>query len=365
MITARDNGQGKLEWLQCLRAFSLLVVLAYHVGSVIEIHIGDARLVHWFGFGHCGVDIFFVISGFILYRLHRSEFGKPENTGLYLKKRFFRIYPIYWIIITAVLLPALLIPDLIKAGKLTPLSILENYLLFPIHYSGLPIVPPAWSLFHEVKFYLFFALLIALPSPWHRIWMAAWCIGSIGTTAWIITAKPVFENFWHFFWMGPHNLMFLAGCLSGWLMARRSAVVFNGLVLVTAGAITLGIFAWLDVTDAISRLARMGGYAFSGFLLVTGCVKMDLNDTMSRRAPAWLVTLGDASYSAYLVHFPFLYIATKFVAATIGVVTAREHVMVIALLLVVSSLAMCFIVYQWVERPLNRKCRAWARLGAS
>ncbi len=356
---------GRLDWLQCLRAFSLLVVVAYHVGTVVDIHFKDSRLVHWFGFGHCGVDIFFVISGFILYRLHHGEFGRPDRTPTYLKKRFVRICPLYWLLTTAVLLPALIAPGLVKAYKLTGAGILESYLLFPIHYAGLPIIPPAWSLFHEVKFYAFFALLIAFPAPWHRWWMSAWCIGSIGTTAWIILAKPVFENFWDFFWMGPHNLMFLSGCLSGWLINKSKPVMPPAGAFLTAGFLLLAFIAWLDVGEVISRLARMGGYAAAGFLLVTGSVALDNGHEKTRVAPAWLVRLGDASYSAYLIHFPFLFVAAKTMVLLIGPETAHRYAIPLALLLLASSMPVCLATYRWIEKPLTRKCRTWAGLEAA
>lgn len=170
MPVAPLHTQRRLRWLQCLRGFSVLLVLAYHAASVVDLHLGGTPLVGWLKFGHSGVDIFFVISGFILFYLHAPEFGRAEKFWGYLQKRFVRIYPLYWILTTAVLVPALLFPGIVKGYKLSAASIMESYLLIPLTYSGLPILPPGWSLFHEIKFYLFFALLFLLKAPWHRLW---------------------------------------------------------------------------------------------------------------------------------------------------------------------------------------------------
>ena len=354
-----------MNWLQCLRGFSLLLVLLYHVGNIVDLHLGDPRLVRWFGFGHCGVDIFFVISGFIMFYLHGKEFGQPDKVVVYLKKRAVRIYPIYWLLTTAVLLPALLFSGSVKAYKFAPLNLIESYLLFPIQYSGLPIIPPGWSLFHEVKFYIFFALLIALRAPWHRRWLAGWVIASVATTAWIIATDAPFAHTWHFFWLGPYNLEFLAGCLAGWIAQTHRLSLATARTLLAAGFASLMVAAWWDVMVGISQLARVGAYGFSGLCLVLGCVTLDQHPAAARLAPAWLTRLGDASYSAYLAHYPLLFFMAKIIVAVIGARLAADFAVPLAALLFVASLIGCMVVYTLIERPLVRHSRTWAGLSSA
>lgn len=361
--SAVDTQRTSLNWLQCLRGVSFLLVLFYHVGNVVDLHFGDSRIVQWFAFGRSGVDIFFVISGFVMFYLHRRDFGHPEQTKVFLKKRFVRIYPIYWVLTTMVLIAALVLPAAIKAYKLHPLAIAESYLLLPLQFSGLPIIPPGWSLFHEVKFYLLFAMLILLRPPWYRLWLAGWAVLSLAVTGWIVCSELPFGDSWQYFWCGPYNLEFLAGCLAGWfVLHRRPLPAWAGTSVLALGAVILSLAAYQDVASGLTLIAGIFGYGMAGLGLVIGAVMLDLHPASAQSAPRLLQRLGDASYSAYLAHYPVLFILAKVLKSLLGPAAVNAYAILLALLLLVACLVVCLMVHRMIEAPLLRKCREWSGL---
>jgi len=115
------------------------------------------RPVHWFGYA--GVDLFFVLSGFIITMIGRKDLGRPERLGPFVLRRLWRIYPPYWAALALTFgLWALIAPSLLyscTAGEL-----IETAALLPPMPRLLPI---AWSLSYELLFYGVFAGLILLP----------------------------------------------------------------------------------------------------------------------------------------------------------------------------------------------------------
>jgi exopolysaccharide production protein ExoZ len=352
-----SHARGSLRWLQSLRGFSVLLVLIYHAASVVDLHLGGTPLAGWLKFGHSGVDIFFVISGFILFYIHATEFGRPEKTWSYLQKRFVRIYPLYWILTTAVLVPALLFPGVIKGYKLSAASILESYLLWPITYSGLPIIPPGWSLFHEIKFYLFFALLLLLKAPWYRVWLWIWAGMGVVSTAWIAFHPETFRHIWDYFWTGPYHLLFLAGCVAAWIAINRPFASSAARLLLTAGTILFGLIVAGDITNWLPRLTRILGYGAAAFLMISACVTMDKVPDMAKKAPQWLSRIGDASYSIYLVHFPVMFAAAKAASRIFDAPSGVGAQIVATALFAAMSLAVSVGVFHYVEVPLTRKLK--------
>ena len=151
----------KLQSVQICRAAAALLVLLFHATSVSKAYLNCDLLWGFFQFGYSGVDSFFVLSGFVIYWAHRGDAGQSERIRIYLKKRFLRIYPIYWIV-ALILLP-------IYFGAPHDVSdyivLLKSFLLLP--QPGNPVVTIHWSLSHEVFFYGMFAL--AIYFSWSRI----------------------------------------------------------------------------------------------------------------------------------------------------------------------------------------------------
>jgi len=146
------KASSKIDSLQAIRAFAAIAVMLFHGTQIINERIDYLFLDNIFIAGFSGVDVFFVLSGFII--LYTSGSGK-NNITTFLKKRFIRIYPIYWIV-TALLMAAFFVsPSAEQSYKGDLITILGSFALFP---QSKYIVGVAWTLTYEVIFYLVFAV---------------------------------------------------------------------------------------------------------------------------------------------------------------------------------------------------------------
>lgn len=342
----------KLDWLQALRGISAVSVLLFHTRWIAGDRLGQVGMFQIFAFGHAGVDMFFVISGYIIFRVHAKDLGSPARFGSFLWKRAVRIYPIYWILMTGVVAGFLAFPGLVNEAKQTWGHVFESYSLFPVGWAhGLPIIPPAWSLFHEVKFYLFFAAMILLPARGRYLGIGLAVLltlmNTLAQTGLGPEALPWSRGEMPLFWVHPFNLLFLFG----WAVAygqmtsqpRAAARLCTGLGI--AGLLLTG---GLDVARSWDNDTwRTLAYGLSATLLVMGAT---LPQAGPRRAPRWLVFLGDASYSIYLVHWLVYETLTLLVIKTgaqlvLGVPTVTLGIFAIAV-------GVGCLFHAWVERPL-------------
>ncbi|HMO03497.1 MAG TPA: acyltransferase [Kiritimatiellia bacterium] len=350
------------NWLQALRGFSVLIVLLHHAGNIVELNFGDGRLYDWFRFGRGGVDMFFVLSGFILMYLHLDDVGQPETAWTYTRKRFVRVYPLYWFYTALVLGAALLIDGAIKPHKFEPLRLLETFTMVPIFYSELPVISPGWSLFHEVKFYAMFLLLLAFRRPWNLLITGALVAANLGVTAWITATGGLFDHAWHAYWIGPYNVAFIAGVFAGWWVRRAPPGATVAWSMVVAGLAVLVAGSWSDIVFDDSQLQRLGQYGLAGLLLTTGLVALEVRPGAVRAPPNWLVRLGDASYTAYLLHYPLMFILARIMNLALGRDTMAAWPLTGGAVLLAVSVAASWYAYRWIEVPLLRWSRQRAGL---
>ncbi|EFH09465.1 acyltransferase family protein, partial [Teichococcus cervicalis] len=146
----------RLPVLEAGRGIAALLVMLFHISDTAFHNLFGQRPVGAaFAFGYAGLDFFFVLSGFIITHVHLDDLGRRERVRPYLWKRISRVYPAYWIV---TLLYAGL--ALASAGGLEPGRLLASLLLLP----GPPLLlGVAWTLVHEMLFYLLFALAILAP----------------------------------------------------------------------------------------------------------------------------------------------------------------------------------------------------------
>lgn len=295
-----------------------------------------------FSFGGKGVDFFFVLSGFIIFYVHYKDFSRSKRTSIYLKKRLIRVYPTYWLILLPVILFNFIFTSISSAGERTLGNIVQSILLIP--QTHLPVLGVAWTLSHEMLFYLMFSLLIFSKSALGKLIFGSWIILS---ASWFIVQRLPGEvstmieinNYFIQFILSAHNLEFAMGIIAAYLLIKRkiehkSFFLMSGISLFLLSAI-------LDVSGLFKD--KILSFGLSSFLILCGAPILDtyIKGTVGR----FFVLLGDASYSMYLIHYPILVVGAIFGSK----LSIHPVALTIVLLTLITTVSILF--HLWVERP--------------
>lgn len=282
--------------VQLLRFVAAMLVAVMHITQAISMHITGLGSDHYWEPGASGVDIFFVISGFVMATSTPSS-PRPGQTRLaaawfFMKRRLLRIAPLYWFytLLKAALLltlPALAVQSTFDGGHL-----LASLLFIPAPGpSGLlqPTLQVGWTLNYEMLFYAVFASAIALGAP--RVLFCVLVFLALSLASDLLPASDVLR-----FYSRSLVFEFVAGMLiARWVVSLRSIPAALSVVLIGAAAVMMLLVEWPPTMDRIVTW----GIAASVIVLCT--VALEPWFARSRLA-ARLSFLGDASYSIYLSH---------------------------------------------------------------
>lgn len=338
----------KLETLQVGRGLAALAVVVFHAHTYFiarELYPGTTLFAP-FNLGYAGVEYFFVLSGFIIYHVHARDVGRPERLGRFAHKRVTRVYPVYWVVLGLIVAAAFAVPGFGPDGATDPVSILSDAALLPS--EGAMIVHVAWTLRHEMLFYLVFALFIVDA----RLGAAATALLLGGALAQLLGLVR-----WNAFVFSSYHFLFAFGALAavGW-----SRVPARG----AGPLVAVGVVAFLAVglADLYGHWPfgpgwRAVAFGLAATLAVAAAVRWETTRasraserrTSDGRASA-LVFLGDASYSIYLAHAP----AISFGSAVIAALGINDVVPAWPMLgvLVAGGLVAGIGLHVLVERPL-------------
>ncbi|TSD78661.1 acyltransferase [Pseudomonas sp. KBS0710] len=346
----------KISSLQAARGLAALAVIAFHSLFINAKYIpGATWLPDIFVFGQTGVDLFFVISGFVMVLASANKFGVRGEIFNFLKGRAIRIYPVYWVYFFAVLLVFLLKPGMVNSSQAGEVNLLHSFLLLPD--ANLPLVMVAWSLIHEVWFYLVFAFILLLPKRWVPLAFAAWlCAVAIASVLYTGPENPYLRTVKHEF-----SIEFILGALAGiaylkaisepskWRLPTGPVALFG--VCLIAYAVISDLIDGSDVIQSISlsRAFIVGG----GYTLLL--LALALQESKSQWAvPGFLKSLGDMSYSLYLSHILTLSLCGRIWTVfgnTDGGIAASVLFWAISLPIVI---VVGYLSYWLIERPLTK-----------
>jgi exopolysaccharide production protein ExoZ len=300
------------------------------------------RMIGRPGFGASGVDLFFVISGFIMVESTRGRGIAPKE---FMANRIIRIVPLYWCA-TLMIVGLALAKISFKTAPVT-LEVVAKSLLFIPYDSPLypghawPLLVPGWTLNYEMFFYLLFAFSLIVP---HRLMALT---GYIGFFVLLGIAAPTSGVVWQIY-SSPLLLEFLCGALIATGRERGMSLSLPAsLILIVLGA---SAFAARDY------LPEIPSQLIGASLIVTGSLNATLCSTKARA----LQLLGDASYSIYLSHI-FTLVALR--AAWHRLVPHESIASAVAFMAV--SLGVCaatgWLCYRFVETPLSSRLRGLQR----
>lgn len=353
--------RARLDSLQVFRGVAAVLVVLHHMGTFSLGHFHAPFLGNTLDWGAAGVDFFFVLSGFIIFFVHRGDLGQPRRLRSFAYKRLVRIYPIYWVACALVIPLYFLSPASGPAYARDPVAIVTSIFLIP--QAHFPVLGQAWTLTFEMLFYGVFALLIARYRVF--VWpVAAWMAICEGVYLFDLGRRFVgssdgqtilaFPWDWLF---SRHNVLFGAGVGAAWLVLRPGGIRRPRAILWT-GVVLFGLCALLNQPGSPFDPAQVFDYpltfGLASTLVVIGAAGLDLAE-QNRRVPGWLLYIGNASYSIYLFHSLALSLAIRPVEKLVA--AHRLGVNVAGLLLCAVAVGAGCMVHSLVEQPLLRALR--------
>ncbi|MGL4974382.1 MAG: acyltransferase family protein [Bosea sp. (in: a-proteobacteria)] len=346
-----DFDHRQLSGIQVVRALAALMVAVHHVqgdAAVLAARFGlsfnPSHALPWMA----GVDIFFVVSGFIMVHASRGLFGQPGGGRLFLFRRLARIVPLYWATTLLFLLTLVLLPSALNTAPNSFWQIIASFLFIPtLSAAGgvQPIYSLGWTLNLEMLFYALFALGLVLPPRACVALVSALLLALVGANAFAGPLPLPFS-----FWGQPIVLEFAAGM--GIALLRAQGLQLNGTtrwLLVLAAFLVLGFGQHLEIAqNPFGSLLLRGGPA----LMLVAAAALGRGITAPSALVRGLAQLGDASYALYLIH-PFAMRGLREVFLRAGIAQPELYVVLALLAAVVASV----LVWRWFERPVTNVIR--------
>jgi peptidoglycan/LPS O-acetylase OafA/YrhL len=280
--------------LQGLRGIAVLAVVIYHCHPRLE-----GTWIHYASlWGWAGVNLFFVLSGFLITSILLEAREKPHYFRNFYARRALRIWPVYVLVLAAVYLqaPWFVGGPVVAAVKAAPWLAYIFFVQNLFHLSLPPAIGPTWSLAIEEQYYFLWAPLVRFL---RRPWMLALVLSAA------LVGSPLMRMT-HFSWITPtHTLTHLDGIALGSLLAlglyklplSRRIWLWMGLI-----ALPLGVLAAATVAGGTAFLDSALAVGFAGAVLAsiasTGA-RNPINAVLSRGPLAFY---GKISYGLYMTH---------------------------------------------------------------
>lgn len=348
-----------LQLIQLLRAIACLLVVFYHATGLYPTSSGGHFLFGFFSFGYAGVDVFFVLSGFIITYTSLKYLGKVSHTGTFLFKRFVRIYPTYWIITICFLAFQIIFPSFYRTYyQFNGENIIYTFLLLPGHtmVNGV-----SWTLTNELYFYLLFVtVFFAKNMKLLFILIMLYCLIIVGNYFFVsIGILKTNHNSLLDVMLQPMTLEFFMGVFAAFLYRKLSFKFVR--ILIVLGLVLFGLGAFQsDNLPFSADFSRVICYGIPSFLIVTAVAAFEFKKIFSLNK-VWLA-LGDASYSLYLIHLPILAAVSKIISKL-----QITNIILTHSLLLLSILILCLIAYlfyKYVESPIIKSLIPYRRKGS-
>jgi peptidoglycan/LPS O-acetylase OafA/YrhL len=337
------GANGTVTSIQMLRAIAALMVVAFHTLGLNVPGAADARSVAWL---RNGVDIFFVISGFVMWI---STSGRRVSPIAFYLARIRRIVPLYWLVTGFIVTIAVLAPALLRSLRVDWLHTLASLLFIPMpspipgaENQMWPVIIVGWTLNMEMFFYLLFGAMLLVPKR-QRAFLAVAAFVGIGAASLVVTPESRMLAFYVSYGAAEFGFGVALGvlCQSRWQIAdgrTATGLTLAGFALLAGGNILLPAGSALNCALLIA----------SG-LVVAGFIGLDRSGTL-RPSGLW-ARLGDASYAIYLTH-PIVVSAVGQAAKRLGLLgtVAGGLAATIATLLIAAAIGV--LVHRFVERPI-------------
>jgi len=343
MVKTQDN----IVSLQILRGLAASMVVIGHNNYSATTLAGPAVGFPLFGWPELlstGVDIFFVLSGFIMMLVAEKQPSRSE----FLASRVARVVPIYWFYTLLLVVAAIIVPSILRWTTLTPELVLKSLLFIPYHHPVdgkiQPLLAQGWTLHYEMLFYIVFATLISL-SAGARIGVALLIFAALFALPAIFGSGSAIVDFLS----DTIILEFAAGMAlhvvyrRGWITPRSAAAATAALVALVWG-LGSGTLAPLAAGYDQQQL-RFLFWGIPAALAVFVFLSLPTPDSPIVR---FLRKIGDASYTMYLCH-PFIIGVVTLIWLRLGFAPGPVFTLAVVFPIVVAG---SLLAYALVERPL-------------
>jgi exopolysaccharide production protein ExoZ len=349
------NKQEKLFLLQYIRALAASLVVLFHASIVLKEYYHQEFLGDFFKVGYMGVDLFFVLSGFIIFYIHHKDIGLSSKFNTFSLKRIIRVYPSYWIILLAIIPIYFIAPSFGNGNETELKQILTSFFLLP--NSDGTIITVAWTLKQEILFYLFFAVFFILIPNGKKIistfFVIIWAITTILLTLLNIESNNTLVNYI----FNPMNLEFLFGGVVAYLILNKKYSLKGAFIFSIVGIILFLVSWYLSYMHSFEakNIYRVMIWGVPSTIIIFSLIAINLSKQLNLNK--LFIFVGDASYSIYLTHF----LALSFISK----VFIKFHVNEVLGIFItgVITIVLCMIIgclyYKIIERPLLRFFRKY------
>ncbi|UAK23393.1 acyltransferase family protein [Sphingomonas nostoxanthinifaciens] len=334
---------GRLQVLRFVAAFAVLIAHLDHE-VVDKLGVEPAFSIRRWIDGGIGVDMFFFISGFIMYSISARQFGTPGASRMFAERRFLRVAPLYYLATVMMLLAAHAFAGNVQSHPQGPAQVIASFLFIPwTNGEGqvTPILKLGWTLNYEAFFYACFALALVFPRRLGTALLFAGLVLLIGV-AHLFPGRAVALDFW-----GNDIILEFLGGICVAMLARADIRLGKGpaWALVVLGVVLAVTFRQAGLAAMLPRFI-FGGLPAG---LVIGAVAL----APGLEGKGWLARAlqfgGDASYALYLSH-PFSIRAATMLWTRSGLTSPTLFLLFTAL----CALAVAAGLHLFVERPLSR-----------
>ncbi len=332
--------------LHYLRGFAAMMVLAFH-----SVHSLCGNDCGYNALAGLGVDIFFVISGFVMWN---STSGRDFTPMEFYTRRFFRVAPLYYLMTVVVALVALAAPQLLRTTVFDLRHFFDSlmFLPSPLPKTGeiFPVVIPGWTLNFEMFFYMIFATCLALPAVAR---LPALIIILVGLVVLGETLQP--QELLAKFYTSKIILEFAYGIAIAAIIEKfgRSSIQIWLNAAAIAVLVTIAVYAGI-----LQQLHSQLVFGCLSALLVWSVCEIDMRYSVPRIG--FLKWLGDASYSIYLLQMATIAFGLVMWRA-VGLPAGDGMILPFILLVSAITFVCSYVSYKYIEMPMQQLGARYAK----
>jgi peptidoglycan/LPS O-acetylase OafA/YrhL len=352
----------RIQEIDGLRGIAILLVVSFHYVNnqlVLSESFAGKLLCKITSFGWVGVDLFFVLSGFLIGTILIRYKGNPHYFKTFYIRRFVRILPNYFLFLLVALvigsLPFFADNYMLSGNQTVPMwsyfAFVHNFYMASLQNMGNDVLSITWSIGVEEQFYLFFPLFVYFL----RLYLLPYFLAMI-----IVIAVVLRMQYDH--WIPGYVLLTSrmdALAMGIWVAYLKETSWLQSLTRTRLNILVACMLLDIVLCGGLYAVyGDLGAFKHTLFaLFFSGCVILALV-----KAPYYsavlrnhvLIWVGTISYSLYLFHYFILALFHHFIGNKAGVILANTTDLVITILALLTSFAVAWLVYKLLETPMVR-----------